>query len=58
MLTLPTYYDLEVLKNGQRMNGWDGIESELDQREDNMNCSQFGEMEEYLDDKKLESLSD
>lgn len=59
MLTIPTYYDLEVLKNGQIINGGDyGIESEQDQIEDNMNCSQFGEMEKYLDDKKLDSLSD
>lgn len=59
VLTLPTYYDLEVLKNGRGIDsGHIDIKSELEQKEENMTLSAFGEMEKYLNDKELDHLSD
>lgn len=48
-LTAPTYYDLEVLKQGQIIAvGEFGLDVEL-QKEENYNTSRFGVMERYLE---------
>jgi hypothetical protein len=57
--SVPTYYDLEVLKKGESIGGYDyGIDSEDGQKEQNMKYSRFGRMEDYLNDEALEFLVD
>lgn len=57
-LTAPTYYDLEVLRQGEHFDF--AKFSEVDERLtlQNIKISHFGQMEEYLDKIKLESIID
>lgn len=56
MLTSPTYYDLEVLRQGERIDGGAlGLNPE-EQKKQNLKISHFGVMESYLDAKPLESV--
>ena len=57
-LTAPTYYDLEVLRQGEHFDF--AKFSEMDERLtlQNIKISHFGQMEEYLDKIKLESIID
>lgn len=55
-LTAPTYYDLEVLRQGERFDGGkygpDG-----DEKDNNLILSRFGLMEYYLTNKEIENLT-
>ena len=60
-LSAPTYYDLEVLKNGEIEKAlfWEEEESDEEkQKIENMRTSHFGLMESFLDDKKLETVEE
>lgn len=53
---VPTYYDLEVLKQGEYINGgFHGLNKE-EQKKENINISRFGIMERYLQIYQLEKL--
>lgn len=57
-LTSPSYYDLEVLRHGERIDGGRfGLDDE-EQRKENMRTSHFGEMERFLDAKALEAVTE
>lgn len=55
-LTPPTYYDLEVLRQGSLIDGGYFGLTEEQQKEYNLRQSPFGRMAEYLNNKPLESL--
>lgn len=57
-LTTPTYYDLEVLRNGEPANyGALGLDEEQ-QKKHNLEYSRFGTMEEFLREKPLETINE
>lgn len=57
-LTAPTYYDLEVLRNGEITDkGVYGLDEEQ-QKIQNLKTSHFGIMEKYLDSRVLESVTE
>lgn len=57
-LTSPTYYDLEVLRNGEIKGGGILGSDDEERKEQNMRTSHFGEMESFLNAKRLETVSD
>lgn len=57
-LTSPTYYDLEVLRHGDHIDGGEFGLNEEEQKIENMRTSHFGEMESFLNDKVLETVTE
>lgn len=57
-LTAPTYYDLEVLRNGVTIDGGVFVLEDEGQKVENMRTSHFGEMERFLDGKMLETVTE
>jgi hypothetical protein len=58
-LTSPTYYDLEVLRNGENKDpGTFGSDDEEQRKIQNLETSHFGIMEKYLDKKDYESVKE
>lgn len=55
-LTAPTYYDLEVLRNGEHMD-WGVLDLDEEQQKiHDLNTSRFGAMEQFLQAKPLEII--
>ncbi len=57
-LTAPTYYDLEVLRQGERMNAGSFGLSPKELKTQNLKTSHFGVMEKYLDGKELKMIDE
>ena len=57
-LTSPTYYDLEVLRNGDIIDGGVFGLNDEKQKIENMRTSHFGEMERFLEAKDLETVTE
>lgn len=57
-LTSPTYYDLEVLRHGNHIDGGEFDLDDEEQKIGNMRSSHFGEMESFLDGKELETVTE
>lgn len=57
-LTSPTYYDLEVLRLGDHIDGGVFGLNEEEQKIENMRTSHFGKMESFLEDKVLETVNE
>ena len=55
-ITPPTYYNLEVLRQGKRIDGGELGLNEEQQKEENLQISSFGVMAEYLKDMELKSI--
>lgn len=58
MLTAPTYYDLEVLRQGERIDGGSYDEDTETLKLENIRISHFGMMEEYLNNKELKQIEE
>lgn len=57
-LTSPTYYDLEVLRHGDHIDGGVFGLNEEEQKTENMRTSHFGKMESFLEGKVLETVNE
>ena len=55
-LTAPTYYDLEVLRQGEKIDAGTFYADEETMKMESIRTSHFGMMEEYLDNKELKQI--